>query len=147
MAIFRLTKKFHFEMAHVLNFHEGACSNLHGHSYTLLVSVKGNVENKNLLPTTGMVMDFGMLKKIVNDEIISYFDHALVVHESMKSVLPTHAIFSKTVFVDYQPTSENILQDMALKIQQKLPENVELHHLILQETPDSFAEWWLNDNC
>lgn len=146
MGTFRLTKKFHFEMAHVLNFHEGACSNVHGHSYTLLVSIKGTVEEKNNIPTTGMVMDFGLLKKIVNEQIISQFDHALVVHESMKSVLSSHPVFSKTVYVDYQPTSENLLQNMAIKIQNHLPENIELHHLILQETPDSFAEWWRYDN-
>lgn len=146
MGTFRLTKKFNFEMAHVLNFHEGACSNLHGHSYSLLVTIKGVVEDQNNIPTTGMVMDFGMLKKIVNEQIISNFDHALVVHESMKSILPSHPIFSKTVYVDYQPTSENMLHEMAKKIQAKLPEHVELHHLILQETPDSFAEWWRYDN-
>lgn len=146
MNTFRLTKKFNFEMAHALNHHNGACANLHGHSYVLLVTIRGKKEDRENIPTSGMVVDFGMIKSIVNDQIISVFDHALVVHSSMKSILPPNSIFSNTVYVEYQPTSENMLLDIANKIKEKLPENIELHHLILQETPDSFAEWWSIDN-
>ncbi len=34
----RVTKRFHFEMAHALRCHDGLCANIHGHSYVLDVT-------------------------------------------------------------------------------------------------------------
>jgi len=58
MNIIRLTKEFNFEMAHALFGYDGACKNIHGHSYKLSVTIKGQpiVDSKN--PKMGMVMDF-----------------------------------------------------------------------------------------
>ena len=60
-----ITKEFDFELAHSLAFHTGQCSNLHGHSYKLFVTLKANKLNN------GMVLDFGDLKKVVKDRIIA----------------------------------------------------------------------------
>jgi 6-pyruvoyltetrahydropterin/6-carboxytetrahydropterin synthase len=49
------------------------------------------------------------------------------------------------VFVDFQPTSENLLLDFAVRIKQLLPPGITLHHLILRETASSFAEWFAED--
>jgi 6-pyruvoyltetrahydropterin/6-carboxytetrahydropterin synthase len=54
-------------------------------------------------------------------------------------------LWKKTIFVDYQPTSENMLIDFAQRIIKRLPEDVKLHHLILHETATSSAEWWAED--
>jgi len=35
---------------------------------------------------------------------------------------------------------------MGEDIQLRLPETVQLHHLKMQETPTSFAEWFAEDN-
>ena len=82
MTVIRLTKEFSFEAAHALDGYDGPCREIHGHSYRLFVTVKGapveDVEN----PKCGMVMDFGVLKRIVNEEIVSRFDHALVLRDS-----------------------------------------------------------------
>jgi 6-pyruvoyltetrahydropterin/6-carboxytetrahydropterin synthase len=48
--------------------------------------------------------------------------------------------------VDYQPTSENMVIDFAKKIQDRLPNDIQLHSLKLQETESSFAEWYASDN-
>jgi hypothetical protein len=37
----RVTKRFHFEMAHALRCHDGLCANIHGHSYVLDVTLIG----------------------------------------------------------------------------------------------------------
>ncbi len=37
----RLTKEFHFEMAHALWNYDGLCKHIHGHSYKLAVTVIG----------------------------------------------------------------------------------------------------------
>jgi 6-pyruvoyltetrahydropterin/6-carboxytetrahydropterin synthase len=50
------------------------------------------------------------------------------------------------ILVDYQPTSENMVTDFAQKIKNRLPQNIALHSLKLQETDTSFAEWYASDN-
>lgn len=51
----------------------------------------------------------------------------------------------KVLLVDYQPTSEEMIIDFAAKIKAKLPSSIQLHHLRLQETATSFAEWFAAD--
>ena len=51
----------------------------------------------------------------------------------------------KVVLVPYQPTSENMLFDFAEKIKSQLPQNVSLHSLRLNETANSYAEWFAED--
>jgi len=77
----RITKHFDFESAHALYGYDGKCKNIHGHSYHLYVTVIGEpiVDAEN--PKNGMVMDFGDLKVIVKKEIITKFDHAVVLNE------------------------------------------------------------------
>ena len=149
MSVIRLTKKFTFEMAHALKDYDGQCAHLHGHSYCLTVTVVGKPLAQTGHPKNGMVMDFSDLKKIVNEEIIIHCDHALMLFRSQQTDIPCFdnntALWKKTIFVDYQPTSENMLTDFAQRIIKKLPEHVNLHHLILHETPTSSAEWWAED--
>jgi 6-pyruvoyltetrahydropterin/6-carboxytetrahydropterin synthase len=149
MSIIRLTKKFNFEMAHALKDYDGLCAHLHGHSYCLTVTVIGKPLAQTGHPKNGMVMDFNDLKKIVNEEIIIHCDHALMLNQNQKTEIPCSdnnaALWGKTIFVDYQPTSENILIDFAQRITKRLPEHVKLHHLVLHETANSLAEWWAEE--
>ena len=62
--LLRLTKRFTFEMAHALPSYSGKCHNIHGHSYKLFVTVEGEPSLAEGSPT-GMVIDFGDLKKEV----------------------------------------------------------------------------------
>lgn len=89
-------------------------------------------------------MDFGDLKKIVNDSIISEFDHAFVMNVNMSQdfIEDVRKRFEKVIIVPYQPTSEMMLEDFAKRIMYKLPSGVELHRLMLRETNSSFAEWF-----
>ena len=148
MAIIRLTKEFSFEAAHALEGYDGPCREIHGHSYRLFVTIKGTPSTDPTNPKQGMVMDFGVLKKIVNEEIISRFDHALVLRttadEGLRRVLAEQ--FDNVVTVEYQPTCENMLDDFARRLMKRLPEGVTLHSLRLHETASSYAEWFSEDN-
>ncbi|MBQ5653955.1 MAG: 6-carboxytetrahydropterin synthase [Alistipes sp.] len=148
MAIIRLTKEFSFEAAHALGGYDGPCREIHGHSYRLFVTIKGEPSTDPTNPKQGMVMDFGVLKKIVSEEIISHFDHALVLRstadEALRKLLSEQ--FDNLVVVDYQPTCENMLDDFARRITARLPEGVALHSLRLHETATSYAEWYAEDN-
>lgn len=64
-----VTRKFIFSAAHHLTDYYGKCENPHGHTYELHVTVEGPIQ-KN-----GMVVDFSLLKKVVEDEVLSHLDH------------------------------------------------------------------------
>lgn len=147
MTAIRISKEFNFEMAHALLNYDGLCRHIHGHSYKLKVTVIGQpIQDKNN-PKLGMVMDFSDLKKIVRTEIIEVFDHALVINKDMENIPNGHEMYARIFVVDYQPTSENLINDFAERIKKQLPGYVKLHNLRLHETANSYAEWYASDNA
>lgn len=138
-----ITKIFHFEAAHALVGYDGKCRNIHGHSYELQVTVKGMPIDEPENPKNGMVIDFKDLKRIVNEEVVERLDHSFIIGTNMPDdfVESAKQNFDKIVCVAYQPTTENMLADFAERIKVKLPQNVDLYSVRLQETRDSFAEW------
>lgn len=147
MSVIRLTKEFYFEMAHFLPGYDGLCSNVHGHSYLLHVTVAGSPSDDPSSPKFGMVMDFSDLKKIVGEEVVGRLDHALMVRRGSVDPSSVESITHRLVEVDYQPTCENMLVDFAGRISRRLPCGVRLVSLRLNETATSFAEWRAEDNA
>tara|TARA_B100000809_G_scaffold265823_1_gene325907 strand:- start:164 stop:604 length:441 start_codon:yes stop_codon:yes gene_type:complete len=146
MSIIRITKEFQFEMAHALVGYDGPCKNIHGHSYKLDVTVKGKVKEGTSDSDEGMVVDFGIIKKIVKDLIVDEFDHSLVLNEKMDIDMSQFDFMNKLIIVPFQPTCELLLGHYADLIKTNLPNNIELHSLMLRETPTSYAEWFASDN-
>ena len=149
MSTIRITKKFSFETGHALYGYDGKCRNVHGHSYKLSVTVIGTPINDNSHVKYGMVIDFGDLKKIVKEEIVDVFDHATVFNKNTPHVELAKELEDRghsVLLVDYQPTSEMMVIDFAQKIGARLPQNIKLHSLKLQETATSYAEWYASDN-
>ena len=149
MATIRLTKEFSFEAAHLLDGYDGPCREIHGHSYRLFVTVRGVPVSDERDPKLGMVMDFGVLKRIVTEEIVGRLDHTLILrataaNEELRATLSRQ--FGNIAEVDYQPTCENMLADFAQRIAARLPQGVQLWSLRLHETATSFAEWFAEDN-
>ena len=149
MSNIRITKKFSFETGHALYGYDGKCRNVHGHSYKLSVTVIGNPIADNTNVKFGMVIDFTDLKKIVKEDIVNVFDHATVFNKNTPHVELAKELENRghnVLLVNYQPTSEMMVIDFAEKIKKRLPENIMLHSLKLQETESSYAEWYANDN-
>lgn len=148
MAVIRVTKRFHFEMAHTLYEYDGLCRNIHGHSYNLEITCIGKPRIEPGHPKDGMVLDFSELKEIVKSRVVSRFDHALMVNrlvsDKQKELLKQTT--QRIIFVDFQPTSENIAAYIAEILQQHLPEGVTLFSIRLYETVTSYAEWFADDN-
>ena len=67
--MFVVTKEFEFAASHFLTKYHGKCERLHGHNYTLQVSVKGPMGQN------GMVVDFVLLKQLVKDVVLTQIDH------------------------------------------------------------------------
>jgi 6-pyruvoyltetrahydropterin/6-carboxytetrahydropterin synthase len=149
MSNIRITKLFSFETGHALYGYDGKCKNVHGHSYRLNVTVIGKPIKDNTNVKFGMVIDFTDLKKIVKEEIVDVFDHATVFNKNTPHVELAKELQMRdhnVLLVDYQPTSEMMVIDFASKIKKRLPNNIKLHSLKLQETATSYAQWFASDN-
>lgn len=149
MSIIRLTREFNFEMAHALHGYDGLCRNIHGHSYRFFVTVQGTPCADIANPKLGMVMDFGDLKKIVNQLIVDRYDHALVLQDVPQNrplIEQMRQNWKRIELTSYQPTCEMMLVDFASQIQGALPDGLTLVELELYETAKSKAQWRLQDN-
>lgn len=67
-------KQFDFPAAHRNLSHEGHCSRVHGHTWTLEVICRGPVEELNN-PAKGMVVDFADIKEAYQQVIEPYVEH------------------------------------------------------------------------
>lgn len=67
-----ISRTFTFEAAHFLSGHK-KCGRVHGHSYKLEVSLKGPVAQPS-----GIVCEFGNLKRVVEHEVLKELDHNLL---------------------------------------------------------------------
>lgn len=113
-----VTKRFEFCYGHQLPYHDGRCQNRHGHNAVLEIEVEGPVISEG--PKVGMIIDFGDLKKIVQEDVIKELDHQWL-----------------NDFFD-NPTAENIVVWIYDLLKGRLPE---LRRIRLYETPDSYCEW------
>ncbi|MDR1886339.1 MAG: 6-carboxytetrahydropterin synthase [Prevotellaceae bacterium] len=141
----RLTKRFDFEAAHSLAGYDGACKYIHGHSYTLYVTVTGTPSADKTDPKLGMVTDFGILKQIVKENITDRFDHCLMLRKDSALSHEIKNEYHKVELFDFQPTCENILLYFVEILKNRLPDTVSLYSLKLGETNSSFAEWYSAD--
>lgn len=146
MPVLRITKEFRFEGAHALPGYDGRCRNIHGHSYILYVTIKGEPLCGTNSPKEGMVVDFKELKAVVNENIIDIFDHALILRKDAVAARELAAGYGNVVLVDFQPTTENLICYFAQVLREKLPQGAELFSLKMHETAGSFAEWYASDN-
>jgi 6-pyruvoyltetrahydropterin/6-carboxytetrahydropterin synthase len=112
-----LSKKFSFEAAHHLpGFPDGhKCRRLHGHSFKIEVNLAGEVN-----PQTGVVKDFGEIKKIVKP-IVDSLDHQYLNELGDQWNEPLLK----------NPTSENLSKWLFDKIRPSMPE---LFSVTLSET-------------
>lgn len=119
--VMRIGREFTFDSAHHLLNYDGDCANVHGHTYHLHIMLLGKVKD-------GFVIDFKLLKEIVQEYVISKLDH-----KDLNKVL------------DFNPTAENI----AVKIWEVLDPVIDevfrgrvvLERVKLYETPGSFVEY------
>lgn len=118
-----LTKIFRFEACHHLPYYEGDCHNLHGHSYKLEVTVKGDVKTDINDPKCGMIIDFKDLKTIVKSVVGNKYDH-----NYLNDFFPN-------------PTAEVMVRWIGIEIASKLPPDVHLVSCRLWETADSYADY------
>jgi 6-pyruvoyltetrahydropterin/6-carboxytetrahydropterin synthase len=96
-----------FAAAHQLKMVTEKCENLHGHNWKIEVCVTGKKLND-----AGVVIDFGIIKKIVS-EIISELDHKFLNdHEWFKDLNPS----SETIAMRIAQELESRIDDPTIKV-------------------------------
>jgi 6-pyruvoyltetrahydropterin/6-carboxytetrahydropterin synthase len=147
MAQIRLTRQFNFEMAHALWNYDKSCRNVHGHSYSLFVTIIGEPCNDSNDPKNGMVVDFSEIKLWVKKNIIDELDHSLLISSDadIENLKKVNQMFDKLKIMEFQPTCENLLIYISDLVRKNLPPHIRLYSLKLKETPSSFAEWYADD--
>jgi len=99
--MFELEKTFNFEGGHVLTHHDGKCSCPHGHSYVLIVKIRGsNLTSSG--PKKNMLIDFGEISKAVLPMIEKYFDHHWI-NDTLNTDSPTSEYIAKWIFDHLSP--------------------------------------------
>ncbi len=128
-----LTKVFTFCAAHQYGHDDwtrernqetfGADARVHGHNYTLEVTVTGPVN-----PDTGFIVDLGSLKQVVETRVVQLLDHSQIERD-----VPW--------FKGKQPSSENLVQFIWEQVAPYL-EKVELVRIRLRETPTIYTDYY-----
>lgn len=99
--MFEIEKKFRFEAGHKLCRHDGLCSNPHGHSYVLIVTLRAEALIK-AGPKTNMVIDFFEISDKVKPMIEKYLDHCWL-NDTLDSDSPTAEYIAKWIFDHLAP--------------------------------------------
>lgn len=141
-----ITRKLEFDAGHRIPDHKSQCRNLHGHRYTLEITLTGAVINEEGCSDNGMIMDFSDVKALARQHLVDVWDHAFLVYEKDEALrafldsLPGH----KTVVIKSIPTVENLAQTAfgILKevYRDRYGTGLRLHKLVLHETPNCWAE-------
>ncbi len=134
-----LTHRYHFSAGHRLHNEAlsaeenrrlyGKCNNPngHGHNYQLEVTLAGPVD-----PATGMVCDLALLDRLVDEAVLTPFDHR-------------HLNLDVEAFRTRVPTTENLCLEIFGRLAGKLagggiPPGVRLAGVRLEETSLNFFE-------
>lgn len=128
-----ITKSFRFSASHqygnpVWNDRKnrevfGDDVRLHGHDYTLEVTVKGKVN-----PDTGFVVDLGDLKNVVIRKVVDVLDHCVIDQD-----IPW--------FEGKQPSCENLVIWIWEQIEPELGDAT-LFRVRVRETPTIYADYF-----
>ena len=111
-----VSKDFTFDAAHNIVDYQGGCERLHGHTYRLRVSLSGETAEGD------MILDFKILKKTVQEYVLSILDHSY-----LNDIVA-------------QSTTENVIRWIWDRLEPVLRgKNYALYEIILWETETSFV--------
>lgn len=110
------------------------CTNIHGHNYTLEVTVKGSINNE-----TGMIMNINDLKKIIEDNVLNLLDHKYIDKDVEYFSGSNNNDKSSSAIIS---TSENICLFIWQQIAKHLPNPVQLHCIKLHETDKNKVKYY-----
>ena len=140
-SMYKIKTQVDFEAAHRLyniDTYSTECrDNIHGHSYKVTVVV-----SRKSLNSAGMVIDFKKFKQLLNDIIVSTYDHSCILQKSDPLVSSMKETCHKVIVVDSSPTAEWMAESYFRDIQERLHEEdplLVLQSVQVQETEHNIA--------
>ena len=146
-----VTKKIKWHMGHRVPNHKSKCCSNHGHTYFCEVTLESNdVVKEQGVSDEGMIMDFGDIKKILNEEVYDVLDHASMFYEKDPLIDALRQDeMTRLIEVPFIPTAENISKWIYDKIKPKLDDvygiGLILKSVQVWETPTSTAVYTSDD--
>lgn len=126
-----------FDSAHFLKGYEGKCSNIHGHRWTIEVTVYGE-QLKEDQQMRGMLVDFSTLKEDVR-ALAQNLDHAFIIEENSMRPLTKNALLEdgfRLIEVPFRPTAENFANYIFQEMKKK---GYSVKEAVVYETPNNCA--------
>lgn len=115
-----------FSSAHALRGYNGKCENVHGHNWQVELTVSSNMLNK-----IGLVIDFKLLKKYLN-EVMETLDHKFINETGF--------------FKEVNPSAENIAQYIYDEFEKRIESNkhggITVKKVNVYETASSMASYY-----
>lgn len=126
-----------FDSAHFLKGYEGKCSNIHGHRWTVEITVAAeDVEREGQI--RGMVVDFRTLKEDLK-QLADELDHSLVIEEGSLKEKTKSALLEENfriVEFPFRPTAENLAEYFYDEMEKK---KYQIMLVKVYETPNNCA--------
>ena len=133
------TRRIEFDAAHRVREHEHKCALLHGHRYVAEVTFSAKSLDK-----LGRVIDFGVVRSVLQEWIDTNWDHNTVLHVKDRALGEAIAkeTKQKIYYLPVNPTAENMAQYLFEKVCPKLFKKhaVTCEAVRLYETPNCYAE-------
>ena len=141
--MYSVAKTFHVPIGHRLSKHKGACKNFHGHNLKITVVI-----SSVKLDSNDMVIDFSVLKKLVNNAALKSWDHCCILNMNDKKNDEYMRKNGYNVFtIECDPTSEALCRilyeelDGELKRNKKIRRTLYVEKVRIWESDDSWAEY------
>jgi 6-pyruvoyltetrahydropterin/6-carboxytetrahydropterin synthase len=117
--MYEVTVEHKFAAGHALRNYHGRCENVHGHNWKVEVTIVGEQ-----LDSAGMLVDFILLKRMMND-VIDPLDH-----QFLNDVAP---------FTELSPSAENIARHISDELTKRLSGPARIAQVKVWETDDASA--------
>lgn len=134
--MYYLKTEHSFDSAHFLHGYEGKCSNIHGHRWRVIATIKAD-SLKHSKQENGMVLDFGDFKDSLKS-MIDFYDHALIIETGSISKKLYAALLEENfriIELPFRPTAENMARYFFDELSKRYP----MDQIEVFETPNNCA--------
>jgi 6-pyruvoyltetrahydropterin/6-carboxytetrahydropterin synthase len=138
----RISRKIEVDYGHTLPNHFSFCNQIHGHRAAVIATVEGKVNKQKGNSSEGMVFDFKILKKIMNEKICEVLDHGFAVWEKDHEDLAFIKKRNKRYLITSEPPTAEFLAKWAFEqIKESLPREIRIIKVEWHETPSCYATY------
>ena len=147
--IHHITRKIEIDAGHRVPDHKSKCFNLHGHRYVIEAECSGPLAETG--EQTGMVVDFGFLKKVMMERIHEPCDHTFIFTYWDDICFNLSMASGKTLYYRSgqamdKPISQVINENgfVAITMVTKNEEKLDYYIVPFSPTAENLARHWFN---